>query len=640
MNELREVTFVYIGDTLPRYAHSALRLAADTSGLRTHLIASASAARGARGTKCDLTILEDFYDPAPFSIVSESIYAPTEFRSGFWLKTMERLFVLQQFMKVGGVGEILHAELDQLLFRLDSLLEKISDLTFSGLWLPFQTHEQVFASLLYCNDITSLGSFIEFAESGRVFPNEMVALNQWAKENPSEAVALPTVTNFLSISQKNGELPVSIASPNVTEIGGIVDPFQLGAWIGGFDPRNVGAGRPSVKWVDPWTPGLLSERQLASLGFSYPGAGGFFSVFGPNGDKTHVYNLHLHSKVHRWLESADSNIGKLVSLANSPKRSALPGTRRTHFMALIGTILLGIRKNPEKVLYRSSRVLAKLVGWRPSSRPFISGDSFRHFSSMVWEGNLGKAAEFDSCQRGDVVFCQSNLLRGFREAVVPRLRFPIVLLLGNSDTNFSRDSFAGLDRSVVGKVYAQNLAEDVEGVEVLPIGLENRWLNNHGRPSVFSRLTQNRAQKKPRILWGFNIFTNTEHRSEAARQLLSCRTADRLPVRLSSITHQRLLKTYSFVASPQGNGIDTHRTWEAMYLRCVPIIPRSYLAVKFEELGLPVWVVEDFSEIQEMSETDLASKYIEIEPKFDSPALWFRFWEDKITLSSESLKRD
>jgi hypothetical protein len=63
-----------------------------------------------------------------------------------------------------------------------------------------------------------------------------------------------------------------------------------------------------------------------------------------------------------------------------------------------------------------------------------------------------------------------------------------------------------------------------------------------------------------------------------------------------SILWKEMLK-YTFVLSPKGNGIDCHRTWEALVLGCIPIVRLP----KFKKMleGLPVLNVNDWSEINE-----------------------------------------
>jgi hypothetical protein len=52
---------------------------------------------------------------------------------------------------------------------------------------------------------------------------------------------------------------------------------------------------------------------------------------------------------------------------------------------------------------------------------------------------------------------------------------------------------------------------------------------------------------------------------------------------------------YKYVLSPHGNGLDCHRTWEALALGCIPIVKTSPLDPLFD--GLPVLIVQDWSHI-------------------------------------------
>lgn len=58
------------------------------------------------------------------------------------------------------------------------------------------------------------------------------------------------------------------------------------------------------------------------------------------------------------------------------------------------------------------------------------------------------------------------------------------------------------------------------------------------------------------------------------------------------------LPDYKFVISPEGNGIDTHRHYEALMAGCIPIIEDSPLMrVKYE--NVPVLWTYDYSEVNE-----------------------------------------
>ena len=50
---------------------------------------------------------------------------------------------------------------------------------------------------------------------------------------------------------------------------------------------------------------------------------------------------------------------------------------------------------------------------------------------------------------------------------------------------------------------------------------------------------------------------------------------------------------HKFVFSPRGNGVDCHRTWEALYLRTIPIVKKCRHMKEFEDL--PIFFVDNWS---------------------------------------------
>lgn len=55
---------------------------------------------------------------------------------------------------------------------------------------------------------------------------------------------------------------------------------------------------------------------------------------------------------------------------------------------------------------------------------------------------------------------------------------------------------------------------------------------------------------------------------------------------------------HKFALCPQGRGIDSYRTWEALYLGVVPIVMRSPAMAPFEQL--PILFTDDYSELSEV----------------------------------------
>ena len=69
-----------------------------------------------------------------------------------------------------------------------------------------------------------------------------------------------------------------------------------------------------------------------------------------------------------------------------------------------------------------------------------------------------------------------------------------------------------------------------------------------------------------------------------------------MSVSLPSSTYFSALPSYKFVISPEGNGIDCHRHYEALIAGCIPVVEHNPLIEKKYE-GCPILYTKDYSEI-------------------------------------------
>jgi hypothetical protein len=65
---------------------------------------------------------------------------------------------------------------------------------------------------------------------------------------------------------------------------------------------------------------------------------------------------------------------------------------------------------------------------------------------------------------------------------------------------------------------------------------------------------------------------------------------------LHSNTYFEILPSYKFIISPEGNGIDCHRHYEALMAGCIPIIEDNEM-IKEKYKGCPILFTKDYSEI-------------------------------------------
>jgi hypothetical protein len=278
------------------------------------------------------------------------------------------------------------------------------------------------------------------------------------------------------------------------------------------------------------------------------------------------------------------------------------------------------------------RALYSLLRLRPSSQPFLSGDGFRSIADHVFEAN-GSRAKPAVVSDQSTVFCETTELEGFLERMHIDKPRGVTLLVGNSDLGFDEAMAKGCKGAGVKTVFAQNLEVRFSGVHPLPLGLENKWRLRNGYPRDFFRARGRIGGKLFRVAWSFDTETNPAVRRPARSVLERAEVADHIGL-VSPSAHRKALAKYAFVACPPGNGIDTHRAWEALYLKCVPILFASASSNFFKEMGLPVLVVEDYSEVLTFTEENLKDTYHELSPGFSSEHLWMPYWVRKISHSS------
>lgn len=615
-----------MGKSLPKYANASLDLAVRFSGLEVHLLGSSGIKSDVRSKLVHFTAIEDFYKPEEFKQTSNLILSDASFRNGFWLKTLERFFVLEQFYKAAKLKGLFHAELDQLLFRNDILLSRLESLDHRGVFFPFHSRAEGIASLFYCNNYDALRSLINFS-SRNVFSNEMALLADWAAKEPEHVFALPTLGSVIDTS--SSAMIKQVHEVLHKEIGGIVDAAQIGQWVGGIDPNNVPIRQiPRTKFVNTSGEKMLSREQLQRLEFELDRSNGCLSINFDRKISSITYNLHLHSKVHNSLSSSDSAIYDFFRWANLNEPRTLRGTRKVQLLGYARSCSFYLFNDPSRLVSALRRRINRLFNFRPPSYPFVSGDTFRDLSDHVWEKSYESIAVED-IKPNQIIFCKSELLDTLNERVLSKLNIPIALILGNSDRNHIDEIPYLAQNENVKMVFAQNLGRPLAGMEVLPIGLENAWMAKNGSISAFRRQRYKSTEKKYRLMWTFTVSTNFIERKAAAAAMIHSPIADRLGS-IDPQSHREALAEYAFVLSPPGNGLDTHRTWEAMYLKCVPIVTRSYLSEYYEGIGLPVWIIDSYDDVATLSEDQLREKYRELEHKFESPALWLDYWSDQI----------
>ena len=275
---------------------------------------------------------------------------------------------------------------------------------------------------------------------------------------------------------------------------------------------------------------------------------------------------------------------------------------------------------------------------RPSSYPFISGDTFRSLADHIYDDTQVCRAE--DVKKGESVFVKTDLLEKFFATVHTDIRAPYRLITHNSDREITAKELAYIDEKII-RWFAHNVTTSHPQITPLPIGLESQHYYQSGDvQSIQKLLSEETSPILDKVLYGFSPSTNPKERTDALRSLRTCTHADEIKMRLSPIAYYKKLQSYKFVAAPRGNGVDTHRVWEALLFGVIPIVRRNPVVEHFQKMGLPVLIIDTWDEIKKMT-PEYLSKYYQETMRVCSPTkdnlLSWAYWQG-IIRAPESMR--
>lgn len=194
----------------------------------------------------------------------------------------------------------------------------------------------------------------------------------------------------------------------------------------------------------------------------------------------------------------------------------------------------------------------------------------------------------------------------------------------------------------------------------LPLGVENNniFLNEGKRDIILNEISKNVDKYEDKLVFvNFKISNNYKERIESFNSVkdtefctfTNCMfTQDQLDKPKELFPHIDKLNynefaseihKHHFMLCPVGNGLDSHRLWEALYLGCIPITRRITNYIQYEN-KLPILFVDNWFDI---TKDLLLKKKIEIQNKteaglYKTDMINFSYWENLITEEYNKIK--
>lgn len=218
-----------------------------------------------------------------------------------------------------------------------------------------------------------------------------------------------------------------------------------------------------------------------------------------------------------------------------------------------------------------------------------------------------------------IIFCYSHNITRL-SLVIDKFVNPFVLITHNSDHNIEgvRSVDRILNHKRLTRWYAQNVDYRHPKLYFIPIGIANSmW--SHGHLPMFESIDT--ANKTNMVYMHFEMSTNRKKRYECYIALVD--KVEFLP-KLDPASNLSRMASYKYCICPEGNGLDTHRLWEAYYMRVVPILLRStHTEIIQEQSGLPMILLDQWSDFDidrlppyDSFDFNVGSEYLNIESAF------------------------
>lgn len=307
--------------------------------------------------------------------------------------------------------------------------------------------------------------------------------------------------------------------------------------------------------------------------------------------------------------------------------------------------IVNIYKNMYKVKYVTKKILEKINYFlymnyiryfkkylRLSSQPFISGDTFRSFARH----KLDESSNVNSLnvKNNDILFIKGDFIEDFIKRDLNKLPDGVKVITHNSDVNITEE-FVNVFKEKKISWFVQNASVDItkiENIHLIPIGFENRnWFSNGKLKNLKNVEIPN--EKMEKIFIGFNTNTNKER-----VKILKVMDKNDLTLFFRRTTHKEYLKQLAqckVSLCPEGNGVDTHRIWESLLVKTLPILLKTEFSLNLKTINVPMYLVDDWNEVNELTENQISDIYKNYAKSLNETNLIYSEYWHKIIINNK-----
>jgi hypothetical protein len=256
---------------------------------------------------------------------------------------------------------------------------------------------------------------------------------------------------------------------------------------------------------------------------------------------------------------------------------------------------------------------------------FVNGENFKLLCDIVIDQNSINNRR--AYKNNSLIFCKTDYVYVlFNEIKNDKNKY--TLITHQSDYEINEEVFSRKPNCIK-NWFAQNVNYNHPNLIPIPIGIENHHGPSKGKyidSEVLLKYEIEEEYNKNNLLYSNFNQRNHPERPNWAEQIQSLGFKIENE-RKSFFNYVNDLKNSYFSASPRGNGIDCHRTWESLYYDCIPIVQKHFI---YDSFDAPIIQIEKSSDLTHDLLNDLKLKYKNKTVHFDKKILTINYWHDKI----------
>jgi hypothetical protein len=268
---------------------------------------------------------------------------------------------------------------------------------------------------------------------------------------------------------------------------------------------------------------------------------------------------------------------------------------------------------------------------------YVSAEQLMGASDQVWsvDSRAQTRIERGPPRAGSCVYCKVDHLVGLFDQI--RLARNRVILVSSESDRPITSEFLERCPPQVAHWFSTNVQTKDQRLSALPLGLANSYCDITLKAPLIAAHSRPFAERPHWLYVNFRTSSNPAVREPAMRHFRSLREPDWVTVQEAGRDFEGFLEemtSHRFVLCPPGNGTDTHRLWEALYSRTIPVALAHPAMNAFRDL--PILFVEDF---RQLTHNFLAREYARItSSQWTWQKLFVPWWRERIRDQQEKLE--